>query len=142
MITTTEIADEFSPGGRDYRTFQLLREKGLKLMKATKKTENDINNQAKKLGEQKRLSIADISLLALAQELNVEPEHELLLLTDDYAMQNMAAHLKIPFSSISQRGIRKKFKRTTRCPGCKKHFQDAISICPICGTKTQFSSHK
>lgn len=142
MVTTPAIADEISPGGRDYRTFQLLREKGLIFMQATTENETVIQKKATELGESTRLSPADISLLALAYELTQQPDNEIFLLTDDYAMQNIAAHMKIQYKSISQRGITKKFKWSTRCPGCGKHFQDVISICPICGTQTQFSSLK
>lgn len=142
MVTTPEISNEFQPGGRDYRTFQLLQEKGLTLQQPTKQTMNHIKSKASELGETNRLSTTDISLLALAHELMQNPENKILLLTDDYAIQNLAAHIGIPFSPISQRGITKKFKWTTRCPGCRKLFTDAPAICPICGTKTQFSSHK
>jgi UPF0271 protein len=142
MITTPEIAHEFSPGGRDYRTFTLLQEKGLLIMQASKKSTQQLIKIVEKIGEHKRLSPADISLLALAYELNQDPTNKIQIITDDYGIQNIAAHLNINYKEISQRGITKKFKWTTRCPGCGKHFTDNPPICPICGTKTQFSSQQ
>jgi UPF0271 protein len=138
MITTPEIAQEFTPGGRDHRTFQLLREKGLILKQASKNGCTEIQKKAIDIGEKKRLSQTDISLLALAYDLIQKKENQILILTDDYAIQNMAAHMHIPYTTVSQRGITKKFKWTTRCPGCGKHYKDAQSICPICGSKHDF----
>jgi UPF0271 protein len=142
MVTTPAIADELSPGGRDYRNFQLIKEKGLLLMQATTKTESTITKIAIALGENTRLSSADITLLALAEELKQQPNHEILLITDDYSIQNLAKHLNIPYSSITQRGIIKKFKWSSRCRGCGKQFPQIIPICPICGKQTQFSPRK
>jgi UPF0271 protein len=142
MVTTPAIENELKPGGRDYQRFQLLKEKGLILMQSSKMTQTEIVNAAKLLGEKTRLSPADISLLSLAKELHKQSDYDIIVLSDDYSIQNLAKHLKIPFSSVSQKGITKKFKWTSRCPGCGKQFPEITQICPICGTKTQFSPHK
>ncbi|MBU0496431.1 MAG: nucleic acid-binding protein [Candidatus Thermoplasmatota archaeon] len=142
MMTTPGVAEEFTPGGRDYQRFQLLIETGLQIQSATQTSIEQIRNLAIEHGEEKRLSSTDIELLALAIELITHNKYTLTILTDDYSIQNIAAILNIPYSPIIQRGITKKFKWVTRCPGCGKSYQKPIETCLVCGTKTTFSSHK
>ncbi|MFH0714299.1 MAG: hypothetical protein V1847_00015 [Candidatus Diapherotrites archaeon] len=68
---------------------------------------------AEKIGDSK-LSAADISCLALAAEWK-EKGKNVRLVSDDFSVQNMAKHLKIPFVSVSKPGIKRKrvFKRKT-----------------------------
>jgi UPF0271 protein len=67
-----------------------------------------------KIGD-KRLSSADISLLALASELK-EKSKEFSVVSDDYSVQNALKLLKIPFQSALQGRIKKarKWKRLKR----------------------------
>jgi len=143
MSTTPGVSEELKPGGRDYRTFQLLQEKGLIIQSPSKESVNKINKTAEETGDKERLSTADIEILALALDINKDVNKETIILTDDYSIQNVANTLNIKFQSFSQRGITKKFKWMYRCPGCGKRFKESIKICPICGSETKISiSHK
>jgi UPF0271 protein len=140
MITTPSISKELTPGGRDYRTFQFLQEKGLSIQSASKESVNKIKKTAEETGDKYRLSFADVELLALALDMNkIDDKKEAVILTDDYSIQNVANTLNIKFQSFSQRGIGKKFKWHYRCPGCRKRFKESVKICPICGTETKIS---
>ena len=140
MITTPSVSEELTPGGRDYRTFQFLQEKGLSIQSASKESANKIKKIAEETGDKYRLSSADVEILALALDVNkTDSKKEAVILTDDYSIQNVANTLNIKFQSFSQRGIRKKFKWYYRCPGCGKRFKESVKICPICGTKTKIS---
>jgi UPF0271 protein len=139
MVTTSSVSDEFKPGGKDYRNFQFLKEKGLLAKLPSKESISLIKSSAEETGDLYRLSSADIEILALALEVNNEKNKEAVILTDDYSIQNVANSLNIKFQSISQRGITKKFKWLYRCPGCGKQFKESIRICPICGTETKIS---
>jgi UPF0271 protein len=134
MITTPEIADEFQPGGRDYRRFQLLVERGLRIIDPTnvsiKKIEETIGN----LGEKKRLSPADISLLALALDIKSSEDMTPVILTDDYSIQNIAHHMDLTIQSLNQKGITKRFKWERRCQGCRRKVPDDVDVCPDCGS--------
>jgi UPF0271 protein len=132
MITTHSVSREFLPGGKDYRNFQFLIEKGLTIKEATKESIKQINNISTKTGDIERLSETDKEILALA--LDVNKNDEAVILTDDYSIQNVAQALKIKFEPISQRGITKKFKWTYQCRGCRKKFKENINTCPICGS--------
>ncbi len=96
-----------------------------------------IKETLKKTGDTDRLSIFDIEILAIALDENNQKNVEVVLLTDDYSIQNAAIYNKIKFKSLNQDGITKKFKWINRCRGCGKKFKDNIRICPICGSETK-----
>ena len=137
LFTTPSISDELTPGGLDYKNFQYLREKGLTIRAASKESIKKINNISEETGDIGRLSKADIELLALSLDLCKMDYKDVVILTDDYSIQNVANVLNIRFEGISQSGITKRFKWTCRCRGCGKKFKENIKICPICGTKTK-----
>jgi UPF0271 protein len=143
MVTTPGIIKEVKPSGRDYRLFQFMREIGLSTHTPSKESTEKIINTSGNTGDVNRLSKADIEILALALDLKTD-DKEVVILTDDYSIQNVAHVLNITFESVSKSLITKRFKWTCRCRGCGKKFKDNIKICPICGseTKTVISSKK
>ena len=139
IVTTPAVSDELNPGGRNFRTFELLKATGLAIHAPSKEAINHVKKTAQKTGDDSRLSLADIEIVALAIDINKEPDQEAIILTDDYSIQNVASTLRIQFQAFSQNGITKKYKWVSRCPGCKKQFNEITKICPICGTKTKSS---
>jgi len=139
LITTTSVSKELNPGGADFRNFQYLKEMGLRIISASKGSINKIKNVAQETGDLNKLSEADIEILALALDLNENKNNQIFILTDDYAIQNIANYLNLKFKTMSQRGITKNFKWYYRCPGCGKQFKASIKICPICGTETKIT---
>jgi len=137
LITTEGVSQELKPGGRDYRAFQFLKEKGLTIHAPSKESMEKIAIVSKDTGDEKRLSYADNEILALALEMSQEREEDVIILTDDYSIQNVAHALNINFKPISQDGITKSFKWTYRCSGCGKKFNENIKTCPICGALTK-----
>jgi UPF0271 protein len=134
IVTTPAVSDELSPGGRDFRTFELLKEIGLAIHAPSKEAINRVKKIAQQTGDDSRLSFADIEILALAIDIDKESDEEATILTDDYSIQNVASTLQIKFQGFSQKGITKKYKWVSRCPGCKKQFNEITKICPVCGT--------
>lgn len=137
LITTTNIELELTPGGRDYRNYIYLKEKCLIFKEPSKNSIKKIKDILKKTGDINRLSHIDIEILAIALDENKQKDVDVLILTDDYSIQNVAAILKIKFRNINQNGITKKFKWINQCRGCGKKFKDNISLCPICGSDTK-----
>lgn len=137
LITTTNMELEIKPGGRDYRNYIYLKEKCLIFKEPSKNSLKKIKDILKKTGEIDRLSLVDIEILAIALDENKQKGVDVLILTDDYSIQNVAAILKIKFRNINQNGISKKFKWINRCRGCGKKFKDNINLCPICGSDTK-----
>ena len=137
IVTTPGVSNELKPGGRDYQSFVYLKEKGLSIRSPSEKLIKRIITICKKTGDYNRLSNADMEILALANEINIDSDNEVIIVTDDYSIQNIANYLNIKFQTISQTGITKRFKWVCRCRGCGKKFKDNIKICPICGTETK-----
>ena len=90
---------------------------------------NVIKRKVKEIGEI-GLSTTDIYVLALAYELKA------ILLTDDYAVQNVASHLGLRWEKVRDRGIERKRKYIIYCPVCKREFTgQGLDKCPYCGVK-------
>jgi len=89
----------------------------------------------KKSGDVLRLSDTDKKLLALA--LNVKKNYgDVILITDDYSIQNVSKLLKISFKSVLTSGIKEVYGWKKVCKGCKKEYDDDYSWdeCEICGS--------
>jgi UPF0271 protein len=117
LVTTPGISDELTPGGRDYQAFDFLKETGLTIHAPSSESVHEVKKTAQETGDDRRLSPADIEIIALALDINKEPDQEATILTDDYSIQNVAIALKIHFQGFSQDIITQKFKWVSRCPG-------------------------
>ena len=136
LLTTAGVVSEIKPGGRDYRQFQFLVEKGLKIFAPSEESLDKIKKFASNTGDLTRLSSTDIEILALALDF-INRDESATILTDDYSIQNVATSAKISYQPINQLGITKKFKWMVRCRGCGKYFKEQIKTCPICGSETR-----
>jgi UPF0271 protein len=84
---------------------------------------------AKKTGDSAKLSAADISILALAMQL------EMTLISDDYAIGNVAPLLHVDVKSIGNRGATQARKWTSYCSACGRAFDSKTVECPLCGNR-------
>ena len=89
---------------------------------------NQVLNVAKKSGDYNELSKEDISSIALCLELDGE------LITDDYAVSNVAKSLDLVVIPVMTSGIKTTGVWIHYCPACKKSFSNA-TICALCGNK-------
>ena len=80
----------------------------------------------KKSGDFPNLSQEDISTIALSLQLKAE------LVTDDFAVSNVAKNLNIKVSPIMTSGIKNIITWIYYCPGCKRNFSKTTE-CPNCG---------
>jgi UPF0271 protein len=86
------------------------------------------NNSAKKSGDIPNLSDEDISIIALSLQLKAE------LVTDDFAISNVAKSLGIRVIPVMTNGIKNIITWKYYCPGCKTNFSK-VRECPRCGNK-------
>ena len=84
------------------------------------------DNAAKKSGDFPNLTQEDISIIALSLQLDAE------LLTDDFAVSNVAKNLSIKVIPVMTNGINDVITWTYYCPACKTNFSK-ITECPNCG---------
>lgn len=83
---------------------------------------------ASETGDLEVLSETDLRLLATALELDGT------LVTDDYAMQNVADSLDLDVESIVTEGITERREWDFQCQGCGREFDAFHERCPVCGT--------
>jgi UPF0271 protein len=94
-----------------------------------------VESTIKKSGDVLRLSKTDKKLLALALYVK-KNEGEVILLTDDYSIQNVSKLLKLPFKSVLTPGINEVYGWKLVCRGCKKQYTENYTFeeCEICGS--------
>ena len=86
---------------------------------------------AEATGDLHELSRTDLDVIALCLDLNG------ILVTDDYAMQNVASRLGLEFMGADLKPIDRDIKWQYRCTGCGKIFQQHVEICQVCGHQTK-----
>ncbi len=107
----------------------------LKIIEPEKKFILMVISKAEETGDYHNLSKEDISVIALCLQMNGE------LMTDDFAVSNVAKHLNLIVLPIMTKGA-KKIKWIYFCSACGVGFSKAIA-CPICGNKlTRKSSER
>jgi len=87
-----------------------------------------VNHIAEKTGDSQTISEQDISIIALALENKID------LITDDFAVTNVANQLGIKTSSLMTQGIKVVGKWISYCSVCGKEFSKTKE-CLICGSK-------
>ncbi len=126
LLTTPAVVDEL----RDSRSrlrYEVFVAEGLKIKTPSLASVEGIRVTITLTGDVLVLSPTDIELLALSIEENAT------LVTDDFAIQNVARALNIPTISIQQRPASRRTWRY-RCRGCGRYFRTP-GICPVCGSE-------
>jgi len=107
--------------------FDLLTEAGLRVCSPESSELERVRAAAEKSGDKTVISATDCDVLALARQLAAT------LLTDDFAVQNVAARLGIAVQPVQQRAA-KPIRWKYRCSGCGKYFS-TDGECPVCGAR-------
>ena len=95
-----------------------------------------IKSKAEETGDIRRLSPVDISLLALAVELQAT------IVTDDYSIENVAKALGISYEPVMMPAIKEEVHWRYRCTGCRKFWPEWHEACPVCGAALRTSRPK
>ncbi|WP_424017637.1 NOB1 family endonuclease [Halorientalis pallida] len=117
-----ELEDESA-----YR-FDALEGSGMHLHIPEEETVERIERAARETGDFDELSRTDVRLVAAAFELDGH------LVTDDYAMQNVAEKLDVAVEVIAREGITEQRDWRFQCSGCGREFDDDHDRCPVCGS--------
>ncbi len=99
----------------------------LKIMKAQKNSYDVVNKQAKETGDYDVLSKVDIDIVALGYECNGT------IITDDFAIQNVALALDVKFLSCSGKIISEKRAWRYKCTACNHKEKIKLKNCSVCG---------
>jgi UPF0271 protein len=108
--------------------FDAMEGSGMHIHVPEAETVDRITRAAAETGDADELSETDTRLVATAFELDAT------LVTDDYAMQNVAEHLDVSVRVIARDGIDERREWTFQCVGCGREFDENHDRCPICGS--------
>lgn len=129
-MTTSAVFEEVKHIKKSHAALDALIDAGnLAILDPDKKSIDRIVAAAKKTGDISKLSDADVSILALALE------HDATLVSDDYAVANVASSLRVKVASSSGKGIKETRKYIAYCSACGKAFSSTQKECPICGSQ-------
>jgi len=95
----------------------------------SKKSLEEIYNRVKHSGD--AVSTTDVKLLALALDLK---DKKAEIVTDDYAIQNLATMLELPYRRVAMPGIKEVLRWEAVCPACGSRFPPTATSCLICGS--------
>lgn len=122
--TTASVVAELTDTHAKCR-FTALAAAGLRVREPREEDLARVDAAALRTGDAGVLSGTDRDILALALELSA------VLVTDDFAVQNVAHRLGIETRSIRQRPARP-IRWRYRCTGCGRYWREP-GDCPICG---------
>jgi len=128
-FTTQAVFDEIKHIKRNHNAVEMLIvTKRLEIITPETEYTQKVIPKAKDTGDFQNLSTGDISVIALCLQLNAE------LVTDDFAVSNLAKHLNLNVIPVMTKGITHMANWVHFCSGCQKTFSK-ISKCPLCGNK-------
>ncbi len=133
--TVEAVEKELLTGTMAQLRFRLSKEKGNLTVRPpssrSRETVDDVSTQA---GEKGVLSEADRDVVALALDLR-QSGLDPVIVSDDYAVQNLAEHLQLKYGSLANFGIVHKFQWIMYCPACHRRYKQPARTCRICGTE-------
>jgi len=131
------VMDELIPDTLPYARFTMSRDSGhLSVKRPTGLSLGAVEEVSSKVGDVGVLSRADLEVLALALDLRQRGQSPTIV-SDDYAIQNVAETLGVEHSSLATFGITKRFNWIYYCPACFRRYtaEDAGRPCRVCGTR-------
>jgi UPF0271 protein len=128
--TTQAIFDEVKHIKRSHGAIEALLESNtLHVLNSDRINIDKVVAAARRTGDYQKLSEADISIIALALQLKI------VLVTNDYAVANVATTLKIPVKSVASKGVMHTRRWIAYCSACGKAFGPNAKECRLCGNR-------
>ncbi len=126
--TTSLVYDEIKHIKKNHDALgTLLETNRLKIREPDTDSTKAATDAAKNTGDFTQLSKQDLSVIALGIELDGE------IISDDFAISNVAKNLGLKISPIMTQGIKDVGKWVHYCPGCKTSHESGKE-CPMCAT--------
>lgn len=136
----------YQGNGRYYTTYQVLEEvkhqsvgsslihSRVTVTEPSPESVERVKTIASQTGDLTALSMTDVSLIALALDLS-KSGGRTSLISDDFAIRNVAEVLGLPLSETNIRGEWKKITWMLYCKGCGKQYTNPkLTTCIVCGT--------
>ena len=125
--TTSLVYDEIKHIKKNHDALGMLLDTNrLHIRDPDSQTIEQIILESKKTGDFQQLSKSDLSVLALGMSMKGQ------IVTDDFAISNVAKNLGIKVSSVMTKGVKDVGEWVHYCPGCRKNLSNTTE-CPFCG---------
>jgi len=131
LVTTPDVISEVS----NERTRSLIALSKINVLQPTPGDFKRVKDAARGTGDN-NLSKADLSVLALCLSLAADG-NEAILLSDDFAVENVASKLAIKARPLMTGGIATAAEWVFFCPACGKKYGKQRPDCLVCGTKLE-----
>ncbi len=129
-LTTQAVFEEVKHIKKSHGAIEALLESNtLQIINSDRKNIDQVVAAARTTGDYQKLSEADISIIALALQLKI------VLVTNDYAVANVASTLRIPVKFVATKGIIHTRRWIAYCSACGKVFGPNAKECRLCGNK-------
>lgn len=130
-VTTPEVLEEVRDGLSKVSVELSLSAGKLAVVEVDSTLIDNAVRVADELGEVGKLSKADLSLVALMVKYSREG-CEVIVVTDDYSLQNIAAYLNLYVVGVKRKVIERVVKYVMVCEACGFKGSSGDS-CPVCG---------
>ena len=135
--SVTSVLDELIPDTLPHTRFGASQDSGrLSVKKPAPSSTRIVQETSSRVGDVDVLSTADVEVLALALDLKNDGMSPVIV-SDDYAIQNVSETLRMEHASLATFGITQKFDWIYYCPACFRKYtiRDAGQECRVCGTR-------
>ena len=127
-FTTSLVYDEIKHIKKNHDALgTLLETNRLKIREPGEESTKSAIKASKETGDFPQLSKQDISIIALCIEMKGQ------IISDDFAISNVAKNLGLEILPIMTKGIKDVGKWVHYCPGCRTNHSSGTE-CPACGT--------
>ncbi|HJJ96223.1 MAG TPA: nucleotide-binding protein [Methanocorpusculum sp.] len=126
FTTTPEVVAELRDVTSKMR-FEVMQSRGLSLCEPEPAAVAAVRAAAAGSGDLRVLSETDISVIALGLALSGT------VVSDDFAVQNVCRHLKIPVQNMMQKKAKRRVWKCI-CSGCGAEIPAGETECPVCGS--------
>ncbi|WP_455368344.1 NOB1 family endonuclease [[Eubacterium] cellulosolvens] len=137
VYSVPEVESELPSDSMAALRFATSRDSSILLVQSPKRSSYHMVRKASlKLGESLSLSEADLQILALGFDLRLKGMNPTIV-SDDYAIQNVAEHLNINYTFLATFGITYEFNWSIYCPACFRRYVNSYTgrQCEVCGTE-------
>ena len=132
--TVESVENELLQGTFAQLRFRVSKDRGdLTVRHPSQKSMKTVESTSQRTGEKGSVSTADREVVALALDLK-ESGLDPLIVTDDYAVQNLAEHLGLVYGALANFGIAHRFRWVMYCPACHRRYSPPEKKCLVCGT--------
>jgi len=130
--TTPSVMRELKNQVTRTRLSAYISSKKLRVAKPSKRMMLRILEEAKKIGEEGKLSKTDVEVAALGLALQSQGRNPTVL-TDDYSLQNLLSKIGVRFKKVGLRGIRRRMEYVFVCKNCNQVYRRYRVTCCVCG---------